>query len=150
MARQHTTPLLLDAQGGGAVALIPLALPAVRTGSARELFRRSSILTRPACRSPKLTRCSADPFPSAWNSNTPAGSSDNFMVTPSGLPVLVECKLWRNPEGRREVTADTCPLADFSSLKARAEAFERLRQRTNDFVNSLRPRIRAALSDLGF
>jgi hypothetical protein len=28
---------------------------------------------------------------------------DIFMVTPSGLPVLVECKLWRNPEGRREV-----------------------------------------------
>ena len=31
------------------------------------------------------------------------GRVDNFLVTPSGLPVLVECKLWRNPEARREV-----------------------------------------------
>ncbi|MGO6727342.1 hypothetical protein ACCS45_04345 [Rhizobium ruizarguesonis] len=34
---------------------------------------------------------------------TPAGPIDNFLITPSGLPVIVECKLWRNPEGRREV-----------------------------------------------
>ena len=43
------------------------------------------------------------PVPICTELSTPAGAIDNFMVTPSGLPVLVECKLWRNPEGRREV-----------------------------------------------
>ena len=33
------------------------------------------------------------------------------MVTPSGLPVLVECKLWRNPEGRREVVGQILDYA---------------------------------------
>jgi len=28
--------------------------------------------------------------------NTSAGPIDNFLVMPSGLPVLVECKLWRH------------------------------------------------------
>src|ERR1700749_185485 len=43
--------------------------------------------------------------------NPPAGPSDNFMVTPSGLPVLVECKLWRNPEARREVVTQILDYA---------------------------------------
>lgn len=33
------------------------------------------------------------------------------MVTPSGLPVLVECKLWRNPEARREVVGQILDYA---------------------------------------
>ena len=43
--------------------------------------------------------------------NTLAGPIDNFMVTPSGLPVLVECKLWRNPEARREVVSQILDYA---------------------------------------
>jgi hypothetical protein len=34
---------------------------------------------------------------------TPSGFVDNLFVTPSGNLALVECKLWRNPEARREV-----------------------------------------------
>ena len=34
---------------------------------------------------------------------TPAGPVDVVYVTPSGRPVLVEAKLWRNPEARRKV-----------------------------------------------
>ncbi|WP_206618002.1 MULTISPECIES: hypothetical protein [unclassified Mesorhizobium] len=45
----------------------------------------------------------ANPVPICRELSTPAGPIDNFMVTPTGLPVLAECKLWRNPEGRREV-----------------------------------------------
>ncbi len=33
----------------------------------------------------------------------PSGYLDNLLVTPSGDIALVECKLWRNPEARREV-----------------------------------------------
>lgn len=36
---------------------------------------------------------------------TPAGPLDNLFVTPQGNLILVECKLWRNPEARRKVIA---------------------------------------------
>ncbi|EAQ13298.1 hypothetical protein RB2654_09519 [Rhodobacterales bacterium HTCC2654] len=35
--------------------------------------------------------------------NTPAGPIDNFLITLSGLPVIVECKSWRNPQACLEV-----------------------------------------------
>lgn len=43
--------------------------------------------------------------------NTPAGPIDNFLVTPDGMPVLVECKLWRNPQARREVVGQALDYA---------------------------------------
>lgn len=42
---------------------------------------------------------------------TPAGSVDNFFLTPEGNIVLAECKLWRNPEARREVVAQIMDYA---------------------------------------
>lgn len=42
---------------------------------------------------------------------TQAGPIDNLLVTASGLPVLVECKLWRNPESRREVVGQIIDYA---------------------------------------
>lgn len=45
-----------------------------------------------------------------------AGRVDNFLITPSGLPVLVECKLWRNPEARREVVGQ---ILDYAKVLSR-------------------------------
>lgn len=42
---------------------------------------------------------------------TPAGPIDNVFVTPDGNIVLVECKLWRNPESRRKVIAQIIDYA---------------------------------------
>ena len=67
------------------------------------------------------------PVPICIELNTPAGPIDNFMVTASGLPVLAECKLWRNPQGRREVVGQILDyakelsrwsLSDFSGKSA--------------------------------
>jgi hypothetical protein len=62
--------------------------------------------------------------------STLAGPIDNFMVTPSGLPVLVECKLWRNAEARREVVGQILDyakeLARFSASDVQREASRRL------------------------
>ncbi len=41
-----------------------------------------------------------------------AGFVDNVFVTPNGNIVLVECKLWRNPEARRKVIAQ---IIDYAS-----------------------------------
>ena len=43
--------------------------------------------------------------------NTPAGPLDIFMVTPNGELVIVETKLWRNPEARRVVIAQILDYA---------------------------------------
>jgi hypothetical protein len=40
-----------------------------------------------------------------------AGSLDNLLVTPAGDLALVECKLWRNPEARRQVIAQVIDYA---------------------------------------
>jgi hypothetical protein len=40
-----------------------------------------------------------------------AGYLDNLLVTPAGDLALVECKLWRNPEARREVIAQIIDYA---------------------------------------
>jgi len=45
-----------------------------------------------------------------------SGFVDNLLITPSGDIALVECKLWRNPEARREVVAQIIDYAkDISS-----------------------------------
>lgn len=40
-----------------------------------------------------------------------SGYLDNLLVTPAGDLALVECKLWRNPEARREVIAQIIDYA---------------------------------------
>ena len=52
------------------------------------------------------------------------GSADNLMVTPEGNLVMVEVKLWRNPEARRQVVAQALDYAtalfelDYQGLEA--------------------------------
>ncbi len=40
-----------------------------------------------------------------------SGSLDNLLVTPKGDIALIECKLWRNPEARREVVGQIIDYA---------------------------------------
>lgn len=42
---------------------------------------------------------------------TPTGYVDNLFVTANGNLAIVECKLWRNPEARREVVAQIIDYA---------------------------------------
>lgn len=42
---------------------------------------------------------------------TPSGYMDNLFITRAGDIAIVECKLWRNPEARREVTAQIIDYA---------------------------------------
>jgi hypothetical protein len=74
--------------------------------------------------------------------NTTAGPIDNLMVTPSGLPVLVECKLWRNPEGRREVVGQILDYAKeltrWSSSDLQREAGRRLGRTGNALLDLVR------------
>jgi hypothetical protein len=84
----------------------------------------------------------AGPVPICTELTTPAGPIDIFMVTPSGLPVLVECKLWRNPEGRREVVGQILDYAKelgrWSSSDLQREVSRRLKRDGNSLLEMVR------------
>lgn len=73
---------------------------------------------------------------------TPAGPIDNLLLTPAGLPVLVECKLWRNPEGRREVVGQILDyskeLTKWSASDLQREASRRLGRKGNVLLDLVR------------
>ena len=114
MTRQHATPVHVPASGP-ASALIAVAPTAV--GGVLEDYIQALVHDHPSI----LPIAEIDPiFKGAIavcrELETPAGPIDNFLVTPSGLPVLVECKLWRNAEARREVVGQ---ILDYAKELAR-------------------------------
>lgn len=113
MARQHATPIYVP-NAGPAVALSPIA-------DAGEMVLEDYIQALVHAHPTILPIAEVDPiFAGAVaicrELSTPAGPIDNFLVTPSGLPVLVECKLWRNAEARREVVGQ---ILDYAKELAR-------------------------------
>lgn len=78
----------------------------------------------------------ANPVAICRELNTPAGPIDNLLVTASGLPILVECKLWRNPQGRREVVGQILDyakeLSRWSSSDLQREVNRCLKRSGND------------------
>lgn len=109
MSRQHAAPILLSK--GSATVLSPLGY-ASGSDAVSEADIQALVHDFPET----LPIAEIDPmFVGAVSVCrelvTPAGSIDNLLVTPSGLPVIVECKLWRNPEGRREVVGQILDYA---------------------------------------
>ena len=149
MTRQHSAPLLLTGEGNGAVALSPLGSMA-GDGAVSEADIQALVHAHPGA----LPIAEIDPMfvgavPICRELNTSAGPIDNFLVTPTGLPVLVECKLWRNPEGRREVVGQILDyakeLSRWSSSDLQREVSIRLKQRDG---NPLLERVRASYPEV--
>ena len=57
----------------------------------------------------------------------PSGYVDNLLVTPSGNLALIECKLWRNPESRREVVGQ---IVDYATEMSRW-SYDKLEEAVN-------------------
>jgi hypothetical protein len=142
VARQHSVPLLLTAGNGGAVPLTLLSQQAGPDGIS-EADIQALVHEHPA----SLPIAEVDPIfirpvPICQELNTPAGPIDNFMVTPTGLPVLVECKLWRNPEGRREVVGQILDyakeLSRWSSSDLQREVSRCLKRGGNPLLDMVR------------
>lgn len=62
---------------------------------------------------------------------TDAGSVDNLFLTPEGNLVLAECKLWRNPEARRQVVAQIMDYAQAMSEWSFAELADAVSRSTH-------------------
>lgn len=138
MARQHATPILIGEHG--AVALTPLTLGG---GGVSEAELQQLLHSHPACLPvAEIDAMFRDPVPICTELNTPAGPIDNFLVTPSGLPVLIECKLWRNPEMRRQVVSQILDYAKelgrWTSSDLQREASRRLGRTGNVLLELVR------------
>jgi hypothetical protein len=140
--RRHVTPLLLTSGTGGAVALTPLSLQS-GGDTVSEAEIKALVHAHPACLPiAEIDPMFSGPVPICTELKTPAGPVDVFMVTPSGLPVLVECKLWRNPEGRREVVGQILDyakeLSRWSSSDLQREVSRRLKRDGNSLLEMVR------------
>lgn len=140
MGRQHATPILLSDKG--AKPLMPLSMGA-GPEAVSEAAIQQMIHDHPTCLPiAEIDPMFCNPVPICTELNTTAGPIDNFMVTPSGLPVLVECKLWRNPEMRRQVVSQILDyakeLSRWSSSDLQREASRRLRRSGNALLDLVR------------
>lgn len=141
MSRQHATPLLLK-PGGGAQILQPLALGS-GPGQISEADLQGLLHDNPECLPiAEVDSLFVGAVPICRELNTRAGPIDNLLITPSGLPVLVECKLWRNPEGRREVVGQILDyakeLSRWSASDLQREVSRRLQRSGNPILELLR------------
>ena len=65
---------------------------------------------------------------------TAAGRIDNLFITETGNLAIAECKLWRNPEARREVVAQIIDYAqsmaqwDYEELESKIRSAKRLNE----------------------
>src|SRR5262245_37123466 len=68
--------------------------------------------------------------------NTPVGPVDLVYITAKGRPVVVEAKLWRNPEARRQVVGQILDYAkelsqwNYERLDAAVRSAQRVEDRT--------------------
>jgi hypothetical protein len=111
--------------------------------AASEAYIQKLVHEHPACLPiAEIDAMFSGPVPICTELNTPAGPIDNFMVTPSGLPVLVECKLWRNPEARSEVVSQILDyakeLSRWSSSDLQREVSHRLKRDGNPLLDMVR------------
>ncbi|WP_340587308.1 hypothetical protein [Erythrobacter alti] len=137
MSRQHTQPILVSADDTSSQVLTELVY-GPSPESVSEAWIQDLVHTHPGCLPiAEVDPVFADPVAICRELNTPAGPIDNFLVTPSGLPVLVECKLWRNPEGRREVVGQILDYAKELALWSSSDLQREVARRVDGDGNQI-------------
>lgn len=106
--RQHTTPLLLEAGHADRLVRVPLDDRGFSEDDLqRLLFEHPTVLPVD-----EIEPVFGPLIPIARELPTPAGPIDVTYLSPGGWPTLVETKLWRNPEARRQAVAQ---IIDYAS-----------------------------------
>lgn len=131
--RQRAAPLWVDDLTGSKTAKplesIPLDRPTKQGESFSELWLQELI-----CRIPDvLPIAELDPgigplVPICMELPVSSGYADNLLVSVYGDIVIVECKLWRNPEARREVVAQVIDYAQAMASWTYADLDEAVRK----------------------
>lgn len=114
--RAYTQPLLVDGLGGADQACQALETLPLRAGTTGvhydERWLQTLIQDHPAL----LPVADIEPglvplIPICMELPVPSGFVDNLMLTAEGGIIVVETKLWRNPEARREVVGQVLDYA---------------------------------------
>jgi len=120
--------------GNNDLALQPVRLA---SGMRDEAWLRDFLFAHPAVLPTSAIDASyTDPLPVCRELRTPAGRIDGLFVTRFGGLIVVECKLWRNPQARREVVGQILDYAkeiaawDYADLQ-REVSIARSEQGTN-------------------
>jgi hypothetical protein len=148
MRRQQTTPLLLSESHPTGQPLRALSLGLDGHGL-DEASIQEIVQANPDCLPIKeIDPLFLGPIPICTELGTPAGPIDNFMVTASGLPILVECKLWKNPQSRREVVGQILDYAKELSRWSSADLQREVSKRLGKSGNVMLELVRAAGNDV--
>jgi hypothetical protein len=144
MTRKTYAPLLIPAGSRQPIRLMQIG-GSGRGGDVSEADIQNFVHAHPLCLPiSEIDSIFTDPVAICTELNTPAGPIDNFMVTPSGLPVLVECKLWRNAEARREVVGQILDYAKELSRWSSSDLQRAVRQRLKCGGDPVLEMVRAA------
>lgn len=140
MSRQHAAPVILNE--GSTTILRQLILTATQDGISEAQIQELVHKHPGSLPIEEVDPSFKSPIAICRELMTPAGPIDNFMVTPSGLPILVECKLWRNPQGRREVVGQIIDyakeLSRWTSSDLQREVSRRLGKPGNAMLDLVR------------
>ncbi|UWU28866.1 hypothetical protein N2600_02520 [Rhizobium sp. WSM1274] len=142
---QHATPLLLSADDAAEELLrIPLADNGIGVNY-DEAFVEELLFQHPsALPIREIDAAYARPVPICTQLSTRVGALDVLYVTPEGRLVIVEAKLWRNPEARRKVVAQiidyAAELARWTYTDLEREVAKRLAVSSNTLFSLVRSR----------
>lgn len=108
---QFTTPLIVSSKGISRLKRIPLASTAGEN-SYDEAWIQKIVFENPECLPiNEVDSTYQDITPVCMELSTPVGPIDALYITPLGQLVLLEAKLWRNPEARRAVVGQILDYA---------------------------------------
>jgi len=108
MRAAHVRPVLVGPQGGSR----PLEAAILGSGGYNEAWLQNLIHRHPDCLPvPEIEPGFGELISAGMEIPTRHGPIDNLLITPEGQIVLVEAKLWHNPQARREVVAQALDYA---------------------------------------
>lgn len=108
---QYSSPLKIDLTNNEVEVLKPIPITA-KDGSFNEAFIQDLVFRFPnSLPVEQIDRTFSPLIPVCCELRTPAGPLDVLYVTPEGRLVILEAKLWRNPEARRKVVAQILDYA---------------------------------------
>ena len=119
--RSHAAPMMVDGMGTEAQTCLAMESLPLRPGSGAtydEAWLQRLIQEHPSLLPIGMIEPALQgPIPICMELPVPSGFVDNLMITADGGIVVVETKLWRNPEARREVIGQVLDYAkDLSRL----------------------------------
>lgn len=131
MPSQHTTPIIVGPDDS-AESLQPTSAEYSEEWLQNLLFKHPEALPID-----EIDRTFTPAIPICTELRTPAGSIDALLATPKGRLIILETKLWRNPEARRKVVGQILDYAKELSRCTYSDLQREVSKRTERSGNAL-------------